>query len=223
MACCVTAPMLTYHHCGPAAIIGWQCHKKIWRYQSAKKWKLNFWNCFQASQGWWVNVCTYTIDSAAAFSDTPWNNMPSSKGIKPTPVIRQIHHCVFGRGLQLYHINDKSTLVQVMVWCRKPTSHYLNQYWPRFLPPYGVARPKWIKHSARVVTLCVISNEYNALSFFLSKIYGVFLHGLLMHELGGSSIKRALTSHFVLAQIFPVEQHVMVTLFLQEKEMMSIA
>ena len=27
---------------------------------------------------------------------------------------------------------------------RQATSHYLNECWPRFLPPYGVTRPQWI-------------------------------------------------------------------------------
>ena len=40
--------------------------------------------------------------------------------------------------------DDKSTLVQVMAWCRQATSHYLNQYWPRSLPAYGVTRPQWV-------------------------------------------------------------------------------
>ena len=40
---------------------------------------------------------------------------------------------------------DKSTLVQVMAWCRQATSHYLNQCWPRSLPPYGVTRPQCVK------------------------------------------------------------------------------
>ena len=39
--------------------------------------------------------------------------------------------------------DDKSTLVQVMAWCCQATSHYLNQCWPRSLPPYGVSRPQW--------------------------------------------------------------------------------
>ena len=33
--------------------------------------------------------------------------------------------------------DDKSTLVQVMAWCRQATSHYLNQCWPRSPTPYG--------------------------------------------------------------------------------------
>ena len=39
--------------------------------------------------------------------------------------------------------DDKSTLVHVMAWCRQATSHYLNQWWPRSLPPCGVTRPQW--------------------------------------------------------------------------------
>ena len=41
--------------------------------------------------------------------------------------------------------DDKSTLVQVMAWCRQATSHFLNQCWPRSLAPYGVIRPQWVK------------------------------------------------------------------------------
>ena len=35
------------------------------------------------------------------------------------------------RWLRLEHTDDKSTLVQVMAWCRQATSHYLNQCWPK--------------------------------------------------------------------------------------------
>ena len=40
--------------------------------------------------------------------------------------------------------DDKSTLVQVMAWCRQATSHYLSQCWPRFMSPYGVTRPQGV-------------------------------------------------------------------------------
>ena len=40
--------------------------------------------------------------------------------------------------------NGKSTLVQVIAWCRQATSHYLSQCWPRSLLPYGVIRPQWV-------------------------------------------------------------------------------
>ena len=39
-------------------------------------------------------------------------------------------------------IDDQSTLVQVMAWCRQAPSHYLIQCWPRSLSPYGVIRPE---------------------------------------------------------------------------------
>ena len=39
--------------------------------------------------------------------------------------------------------NDKSTLVQVMAWCRRATSHYLNQCWSRSVSPYGVTN-EWM-------------------------------------------------------------------------------
>ena len=41
--------------------------------------------------------------------------------------------------------DDKSTLVQVMAWCRQATSHYLSQCWPSSMWPYGVTRPQWVK------------------------------------------------------------------------------
>ena len=46
--------------------------------------------------------------------------------------------------LSLDLTDDQSTLVQVMAWCRQATSHYLSQYWPRFLSPYGFTRPQWV-------------------------------------------------------------------------------
>ena len=50
------------------------------------------------------------------------------------------------RWLPLKLNDDKSTLVQVMAWCHQATSHYLNQCWPRSLPPYGITRPQWVKY-----------------------------------------------------------------------------
>ena len=40
--------------------------------------------------------------------------------------------------------NEKSTLVQVMGWCRQVPSHYLSRSWPRSLSPYGITRPQWV-------------------------------------------------------------------------------
>ena len=41
--------------------------------------------------------------------------------------------------------NGKSTSVQVMAWCHQATSHYLSQCWPKFMLPYGIPRPQWVK------------------------------------------------------------------------------
>ena len=49
------------------------------------------------------------------------------------------------RRMLLDFTDDKSTLVQVMAWCRQATSHYLSQCWPRFMSPYGVTGPQWVK------------------------------------------------------------------------------
>ena len=60
--------------------------------------------------------------------------------------------CKIGlRWMPLYLTDDKSTLVQVMAWCRQATSHYLSQCWPRFMSPCCVTRPQWV-------------NAYNMLS-----------------------------------------------------------
>ena len=48
------------------------------------------------------------------------------------------------RWMSLDLTDDKSTLVQVMAWCRQATSHYLSQCWLRSLSPYGVTRPQWV-------------------------------------------------------------------------------
>ena len=38
----------------------------------------------------------------------------------------------------------QSPLIQVMPWCCQATSHYLSQFWPISLSPYGVTRPQWV-------------------------------------------------------------------------------
>ena len=41
--------------------------------------------------------------------------------------------------------DDKSTLVQVMAWCRQATSPYLSQCWPRAMSPNGITRPQRVE------------------------------------------------------------------------------
>ena len=44
--------------------------------------------------------------------------------------------------------DNKSTLVQVMAWCRQATSHYLSQCWPSSMSPYGITRPQRVNLEA---------------------------------------------------------------------------
>ena len=53
---------------------------------------------------------------------------------------------------------DMSTLVQVMAWCHRATSHYLNQCWTKSLPPYGITSPQWIKSICNTSYSCVITS-----------------------------------------------------------------
>ena len=53
------------------------------------------------------------------------------------------------RRMSLDLTDDKSTLVQVLAWCRQATSHYLSQCWPRSMSPYGFTRPQWVNTSRK--------------------------------------------------------------------------
>ena len=60
--------------------------------------------------------------------------------------------------------DDKSTLVQVMAWCRQAASHYLSQCCPKSLSPYGVTRPQWVKQS------CIYIGRENSTLIHLLRI-----------------------------------------------------
>ena len=68
-----------------------------------------------------------------------------------------ISHEISLRWMPLDLTGDKSTLVQVMAWCRQATSHYLSQCWPRSLSPYGVTRPQWVNDKI----LLRVCSQYN--------------------------------------------------------------
>ena len=75
--------------------------------------------------------------------------------------------------------DGKSTLVEVMAWCRQATSHYLSQSWSRSLLPYGVTRPQWVQVRTKWLTFW----EDNVKYIFLKKIclYGLkFLWSLFL-------------------------------------------
>ena len=50
-------------------------------------------------------------------------------------------HCEISLKCMPQNLTDeKSTLVQVMAWCRQATSYYLSQCWPSSMSPNGVTR-----------------------------------------------------------------------------------
>ena len=66
--------------------------------------------------------------------------------------------------------DDRSTMVQVMAWCRQAASHYLSQCWPGFLLPHGVTRPQWVKglctkqtQSSPIITPRILNHRCHSL------------------------------------------------------------
>ena len=73
--------------------------------------------------------------------------------------------------------DDKSTLVQVMAWCRQATSHYLSQCWPKSMSPNGITRPQWVNtlkprqsgcHFTDDILKCIFLNEVVLISIKIS-------------------------------------------------------
>ena len=64
--------------------------------------------------------------------------------------------------MSLDFTDDESTLVQVMAWCHQATSHYLSQCWPRYMSPYGVTRPQWVKAKFGMFFVIVNSDAWSA-------------------------------------------------------------
>ena len=60
--------------------------------------------------------------------------------------------------ISLDFIDDQSTLVQVMAWCRQATSHYLSQCWPRSVTSYGITRPNWVNSFWLGSIICNLDN-----------------------------------------------------------------
>ena len=70
---------------------------------------------------------------------------------------------------------EKSTLVQVMAWCRQATSHYLSQCWPRSLSPHGVTRPQWVN----ILTLYRYISTIVSSQFILSVSHIIYTDSVL--------------------------------------------
>ena len=57
--------------------------------------------------------------------------------------------------------DGKSTMVQVMAWCRQATSHYLNQCWPKSLSPLCLSRPQWVNwHNLPMIWIWISNYMY---------------------------------------------------------------
>ena len=70
------------------------------------------------------------------------------------------------RWMQKNLTNEKSTLVQVMAWCRQATSHYLNQCWLRSTSPSSVTGSQWVNVPSlqSCVTDLSVSNQAVAMA-----------------------------------------------------------
>ena len=108
----------------------------------------------KAPRGQWVNVALWVVliwltwpHCNIAFNSLwPWRFQWNFRWVlfKPITVIDTCCEIALRR-MSLDLTDDKSTLVQVMAWCRQATSHYLSQCWPRFMSRYGVTRPQCVK------------------------------------------------------------------------------
>ena len=86
------------------------------------------------------------------------------------------------RWMPLDLTDDKSTLVQVMAWCRQATSHYLSQGWPRSMSTNGVTRPQWVnvlltvmlkkerKKKCLNISVYIVLNQYTKLCLLYVKL-----------------------------------------------------
>ena len=79
--------------------------------------------------------------------------------------------------MSLDFTDDQSTLVQVMAWCRKATSHYLSQCWPRPMSSYGVTRPQWVNGNNIVSKCC---NKWQLNRHAICKCYIPAIWNLVM-------------------------------------------
>ena len=52
--------------------------------------------------------------------------------------LQRKHYQILWSGYEFGFINDLSTSVRVMTWCRQATSHYPHQCWHKYLSPFGI-------------------------------------------------------------------------------------
>ena len=76
--------------------------------------------------------------------------------------------------------DDKSTLVQVMAWCRQATSLYLSQCWPRSMTPCGATRPHWANWSQHFVIIWVLRMFPSTVTISFNNIITILITLLLV-------------------------------------------
>ena len=84
------------------------------------------------------NVLTGSLSPGKSVCDFKCVNFNYNLGID----ILGIHVDISMEWMPVDLIDSKSTLVQVMAWCRQATSHYLSQCWPISMFLYGITKPQ---------------------------------------------------------------------------------
>ena len=82
------------------------------------------------------------------------------------------------RWMPLYLSDHKSTLVQVMAWCRQATSHYLSPCWPLSLMPYSITKPQWVKLVHNFAASVIHSSLHEIFWIFLISTFFIFIDNM---------------------------------------------
>ena len=132
----LTEPILTYYK-WDSVVFSWDQFHKCLKYQSLKYlWKFYSQNYATSPRDQWVN--SLALERSERDSKNVIFNL-----VLLIDIFRSSHDIAL-EWMPQDLTDDKSTLVQVMAWCRQATSHYLNQCWLCSFSPYGVARPQWV-------------------------------------------------------------------------------
>ena len=125
------------------------CHNILcWSLNQISNWEqfINYFNSPSQERHQVSTATTHQANRSRTRKPTGWNNECTHFYLTHWPLIdlNKILDEYFRTKFGDYLSDDKSTLVQVMAWCRQATSHYLSQCWPRSLLPYDITRPQWV-------------------------------------------------------------------------------
>ena len=73
--------------------------------------------------------------------------------------------------------DNKSALVEVMVWCCQATSRYFNRCWSKFLSEYGITEEWWVNYDINwndVVSIYQSGTNPNLVAKILATKFGGF-------------------------------------------------